>query len=88
MLDRSTHMRILATILLFAIIGCGRREGLPVQFVVPDGYRGVFSVTIDSTSGIAVPVTNGQFIVTIPASGKLRISSSEATVIVTGDMEG
>jgi hypothetical protein len=68
-------MKSIAAILLFALIGCTRQEGLPVQFVVPDGYRGVISVTLDATSGVAVPVTNGQFIVTIPASGKLPISS-------------
>lgn len=46
-----------------------------MQFVVPDGYHGVFSVTLDTTRGAVVPVTNGQYIVTIPASGKMSVSS-------------
>jgi hypothetical protein len=68
-------MRFLTIILFLALVGCGRREGLPVEFVVPDGYRGVFSVTLDPATGSAVPVTNGQFVLSIPSAGKLRISS-------------
>ncbi len=35
-----------------------KREGLPVQFVVPNGYHGIFSVTLNRTNGAVVPVTN------------------------------
>lgn len=68
-------MRSLGAILLLAVIGCTKPDGLPVQFIVPGGYRGIFFVTLDRRTGLAVPITNDQFVVTIPASGKLRISS-------------
>ena len=68
-------MRIVLATLLLALAACSRRPGLPVRFVVPDSYRGPVTVTLDPSAGVAVPVSNGQFVVSIPASGKLSVSS-------------
>ena len=58
------------------LIGCGRKPlGAPVLYVVPVGYRGTFSITLDPTRGISVPMSNGQFVVTVPATGKLTVRS-------------
>jgi hypothetical protein len=62
-------------ILFITVSGCSPQKGLPVHFVVPDGYRGAVYFTLDPTNGVAVPVTNGEFLVTIPASGKLAVRS-------------
>ena len=59
------------------LAGCKEREGLPVQYVLPDGYRGVFSIMTVANGGVQVLISNGQYIVTIPASGKLAVSSSD-----------
>ena len=68
-------MRILLITLLLALAACSKSPGLPVRFVVPDGYRGLVTVTLDPSDGLAVPISNGQFVVSIPASGKLSVSS-------------
>ena len=68
-------MKILLATLLLALAACSKRPGLPVRFVVPDGYRGLVTVTLDPSAGVAVPVSNGQFVVSIPPSGKVSVSS-------------
>ena len=68
-------MKTLTTIFLLVACGCSERRGLPVQFVLPAGYRGVFSVKLDPNGGIPVPITNGQFVVVIPQNGKVSLSS-------------
>ncbi len=49
--------------------------GLPVRFIVPDGYRGVLTVKLDPAAGAPVPVTNGEFVVTLSATGTTSVSS-------------
>ena len=63
------------TTLLLAVAGCSDRFDPPVRFIVPDGYRGVVTIALDPTAGVSVPVSNGQFVVSIPSSGKLSVSS-------------
>ena len=58
------------------LVGCGQKPfGAPVRYVVPVGFRGTFTITLDPVRGIAVPMSNGQFVVTIPATGKLTVRS-------------
>ena len=71
-------MKIIVAVLLLVLPGCTERVGLPEHFVVPDNYRGLFTVTVDPIRGISVPVTNGEFVFTIPADGKVCISSSKS----------
>ena len=68
-------MRILFATLLLVLVGCAKRFGPPVHYVVPDGYRGVFTIELDPNGGQMVPVTNGEFVVSIPSNGKLSVSS-------------
>lgn len=68
-------MRAFILFLLLALTGCGMSTGVPVHFVVPDGFRGVFYLIPDPTNGVAISKTEGRFLVTIPADGRLRVRS-------------
>jgi hypothetical protein len=52
-----------------------RREFPVVTVVVPDNYRGEFWVESDGTRGESLAADSDEFIVTIPASGKLVLRS-------------
>ena len=68
-------MKTIIAVLILALAGCTGRKGLPVRYVVPDGYRGVLSVTFDASAGSPVVVTNGEYVITFPESGQLAVSS-------------
>lgn len=68
-------MKQYLAILFIAAWGCSQQKGLPVRYVVPDGYKGNVYFTLDRTNGVMVPVTNGEFLVAIPASGRLAVRS-------------
>lgn len=69
-------MRAFVSLILPALTGCGLFAGTPVHFVVPDGYRGLFYLIPDPTNGVVVTKSEGRFVVTIPASGRLRFRDS------------
>ena len=45
--------------------------------VVPDGYRGEFWVESDESQGDPIPRVSGEYVLTIPDSGKLKVRSLE-----------
>jgi hypothetical protein len=68
-------MKQFLVIFMIAVSGCSQQKGLPVLFIVPDSFKGAVYFSLDSTNGLAVPVTNGEYLVTIPADGKLTVRS-------------
>ena len=68
-------LKSLLVILLIALCGCSQKKGLPVRYIVPDGYKGIVHVTCEPATGSPVPITNGEYVVTLPADGKLTVRS-------------
>ncbi len=51
------------------------RQGTPIHFVIPNGFKGPIQLPLDPVAGKNVVPTNGQFVYTIPADGLLRVKS-------------
>ncbi|HEY1173738.1 MAG TPA: hypothetical protein VGH19_20405 [Verrucomicrobiae bacterium] len=66
-------MRAFVSLILLVLTGCGLSTGTPVHFVVPDGYRGPFYLIPDPTNGVVITKSQGRFVVTLPASGRLMV---------------
>lgn len=62
-------------ILLIVAAGCSEKFGLPVRYIIPDGFKGLVYCALDTANGVSVPVTNGEYVVTIPQNGKLAVRS-------------
>jgi hypothetical protein len=63
--------------LVFCILLCGcfggRSNPNQIQFVLPDGFRGAFAVKPNDPDGILLSRISGQYILTVPEDGVLRI---------------
>jgi hypothetical protein len=52
---------------------CGpERSGLPVEFIVPDGFHGIFVIKEDRNSGAKPEYVEGRVRYTVPVSGVLH----------------
>lgn len=52
------------------LFGCND-TGAPVRFVLPEGFRGVFEISVDGQNGSALVKSNGTFLVVVPRNGKV-----------------
>jgi hypothetical protein len=61
---------------MLALTGCGggNRGGSPVELVAPKGYTGMVWLVLDP-NGEDIRLVDGQYRITIPASGVLRVRS-------------
>jgi hypothetical protein len=59
-------------------MGCtGGHITSPIEYVLPDGYRGEFEI-VESKDGDPLPIENGAEVCHIPASGTLHIDTLES----------
>lgn len=69
-------MRSICTsaLLGFALLlsGCDR-SGPPVRFMLPEGFRGVFQISVDRDHGSELVKSNGMLLVVVPADGKVVV---------------
>lgn len=70
---RPSHCILTLVALIFA--GCGDGGGLPVHFVVPDGFRGRIDIVLDTKHGSRMEAQDGRYTFIIPASGTFRVQS-------------
>lgn len=64
---------ILGAIVPFGIIAYYDRSGPPIVMVMPEGYRALVKLIVDSQQGIDVPLEGGKYTYYIPESGTLLI---------------
>ena len=64
-------------VLMLFLYGFAMREGAPVHFVVPNGFKGPIRLPLDPIAGKDIAPTNGQFVYVIPANGILAVKSFE-----------
>jgi hypothetical protein len=64
-----------AIICVCALPGCADRSGRPVRVILPDGYKGKFSIIKDK-AGEDLIAEDGCWVFRIPASGVLRIKDN------------
>ena len=69
---RFVHSTILAALLF----GCSERSGPPVEYVIPDGFRGLFRIS-PNPNAPPIPFVDGRCIVDIPQSGLLLVRDME-----------
>jgi hypothetical protein len=55
------------------LLSCDK-SGAPVQFSVPDGFHGVFKVSVDRQHGMRPAQSNGVWVVVVPTNAHLRIA--------------
>lgn len=55
------------------VAGCGSGSGDPIEIIVPDSYRGAFTIAEDPIRGVSVPLVNGRYSYIIPKSGSLVV---------------
>ena len=64
---------------VLSISGCNR-PGEPVvkhMFILPDGYKGVFKVIVDTKSGLVVTPVKRVVKITVPPSGIVALKSNQ-----------
>jgi len=69
--------RVQALLSGLLLIGCTGGHGRPVDYVLPDGYRGEFEI-IQAKDGGRLPIENGAEVCQIPTNGLLKVDSLEA----------
>jgi hypothetical protein len=57
----------LLSILALVFSGCDR-SGPPVRFVLPEGFRGVFQISVDRQNGSELTQSNGTIIIIVPTN--------------------
>ena len=62
---------------LIALAGCNSAEN-PVrhEFILPDGYKGVFKIVEDKTAGQPVKPVDGLVKITVPSNGIVMVKST------------
>lgn len=61
-----------ALAVLLALPGCADRAGLPVRFIVPDGFRGRIQLS-EAKEGQEIGVDHGDYLYRIPQGGILKV---------------
>jgi hypothetical protein len=73
------NMRMLLASLTLALlptfVGCNLGEGLPIHFVVPNGFRGEIRIIEDPGNGEILPKHGRWIICVLPATGILKVKS-------------
>lgn len=58
------------------ILGCDR-SGPPVHFILPQGFRGVFQLSLDKQNGNPIIKSNGTLIITVPTNASLTVKDDK-----------
>ena len=66
---------VLAVVCVTTVMGCSE-SGRPIEYVIPDGYRGKVWVLLDPNAP-NLPVIGGRYQVEFPAQGLLRVRSMQ-----------
>jgi hypothetical protein len=72
LLDVRFYFIILACCSLL-LAGCDG-SGPPVHFSVPDGFRGVFKISVDRKNGVQPVKSNGVWMIVVPTNAHLTLS--------------
>jgi hypothetical protein len=59
-----------------ASTGCGAKRGYPVEFIVPDGFHGIFVIEEVSEGGTEPEFVEGSYRYVIPESGVLKTTDA------------
>src|SRR6185312_10850184 len=54
------------------LVGCDR-SAAPVQFSIPDEFRGVFEISVDRQHGVRPVMSNGVWMIVVPTDAHLVI---------------
>ncbi|HSY18646.1 MAG TPA: hypothetical protein VK815_09945 [Candidatus Acidoferrales bacterium] len=60
--------KALLGILVLLAFGCDR-NGPPVQFILPENFRGIFQISVDKETGNEPGQTNGTLMIIVPTNG-------------------
>lgn len=66
-------LMLIAVLFPFGIVAYHDREGYPIVYVIPEGYRGPVRLIIDRKQGVDVPLKDGRYTYHIPENGTLLI---------------
>jgi hypothetical protein len=67
---------IALNILCMLLLGCNR-SGPAVQFILPEGFRGIFQVSFDKQHGRTVTESNGVLIIEVPTNAIALVGRDE-----------
>jgi hypothetical protein len=58
------------------LLGCDR-SGPPVHFILPQGFRGVFQLSLDKQNGNPITKSNGTLVITVPTNASITVKYDE-----------